>query len=130
MPARAKDTLLLDLAITYNLTHQQLYSINICRIYLQVLALSDITAADGESILPTVMTGIPDMQRKSPLNWPIIPRPPTAFWSQWTLFLQFVCQGKRLYQPLGPWTASPLQQWTWFQHISGEVYHHISESDK
>ncbi len=120
----------MELALAYNLTHQQLNSINMSRMYLQVLALSDITAADGEHILPTVLHGIRDTQRTSPFHWPKNPCPPPAFWSQWHLFLQFVCWGKKLYQPLGPWTAPPVQTWTWFQHKSGEVYHIHQEDNK
>ncbi len=129
-PARAKDSMIMDLALTFHLTDQQLKSINVCRMYLQVLALSDITAADGKSILPNILHGICDTQHHSPLNWPNIQRPPPAFWSQWHLFLNFIRQGKTLYQPLGPWTAPPLQKWTWFQHKSGEVYHLHHDDNK
>lgn len=82
-PARAKGSMIMDLVITFNLTHQQLQCINMCSIYLQVvLALSDITAADGVSILPNVQRGTEDTQCHSTLSWPVVP-PPPAFWSQW-----------------------------------------------
>lgn len=73
-PDQAKDSMIMDLALTYNLTSQQLNSINMCRIYLQVLALSDITAADWEWILPSVLIRIRDTQRTSQH-----PMPPTIF---------------------------------------------------
>jgi hypothetical protein len=44
---RQNDVLLMDEIMKYNLTSSQLCSINYCRIYLQVLLLSNITTADG-----------------------------------------------------------------------------------
>jgi hypothetical protein len=41
-----------------------------------------------------------------------------------------------IYIPRGQVVSAPrsldssMQQWTWFQHESGEVYHHILEEDK
>jgi hypothetical protein len=72
-PARAKGSMIMDLVITFNLTHQQLQCIKMCRIYLQVLALLVITAADGVSLLPNIQRGTEDTQRHSTLSWPVVP---------------------------------------------------------
>ncbi len=35
-----------------------------------------------------------------------------------------------MYQPLGPWTAPSLQEWTWFKLANGEVLFYNSDQDE
>jgi hypothetical protein len=53
--ARQNDVLLMDLAIQLNFTSSQLKQINLCRLYLQVLMLSDIATADGRKVLQSAL---------------------------------------------------------------------------
>jgi hypothetical protein len=41
------DAMLMDLAVQFNITLAKLHQINICRKYLQLLTIFDITAVDG-----------------------------------------------------------------------------------
>jgi hypothetical protein len=68
----------MDLAITFNLTHKQLHSIKMCRIFLQVLALSGITAADGESILQPYYAASKTRSNNN-LTWPVVPHSHPTF---------------------------------------------------
>jgi hypothetical protein len=55
--ARQYDVLQMDEFMKYNFTPSQLRTLNYCRIYLQVLLLSDITTADRGYLLSTILQG-------------------------------------------------------------------------
>lgn len=55
--ARQNDVLLMDKCMKYNLTSSQLHLIYYCRLYLQVLLLSDITIADSWHKLTSIFKG-------------------------------------------------------------------------
>jgi hypothetical protein len=61
--------MLMDLALSYNLSPKVLQAINICRIYLQVLTLSDISSANGTTLLSEVLDGQRPLDRSSTLHW-------------------------------------------------------------
>jgi len=56
-PSRQGDLLLMDYFIALRLQPAVLGTLNRCRVYLQVLTLSDITSADGSYILPEANLG-------------------------------------------------------------------------
>jgi len=63
--------------------------------------MSDISTADGLTILPDIKQGIRLETRTSNLLWPIQSDPPQSDWSIWRQYLrQFEEKGK-LSQPLG-----------------------------
>jgi hypothetical protein len=70
---REHDQIIVDIAITLHFNPSQLARVNHCRLYLQVLTVSDITTADGISLLPSAWEGIQDPSRVSTLHWPVIP---------------------------------------------------------
>jgi hypothetical protein len=78
--------MIMDTALQHNFSPTQLHQINSCRIYLQVLMISDITSADGRSILPCMIQGQRVQDRKSSLQWPYSPRP--IEWTAWCILLQ------------------------------------------
>jgi len=68
---RENDINLMDLALTFRYSHQYLQSINTCRIYLQVITLSDLSNADGKRLLPECLAGQQPLDRTSTLVWPL-----------------------------------------------------------
>ncbi len=110
--SREHDSMLMDLAETLNLSPNQMREINLCRIYLQVLTLSNISTANGQSLKKEAQTGVWDISRPSKHYWPKSKWPKQ--WGTWHLFLQHVSTGTILTQPLGRWIHTPHQQWTWF----------------
>jgi hypothetical protein len=56
-PAWANDIMLMDEALRQSYTPRQLHPINQCRLYLQVLTLSDICSANGKFLLPSAHDG-------------------------------------------------------------------------
>jgi len=118
------DAALIDLALTFNLNADQLKSINLCRLYLQVITVSDITNATGDRLLASAMAGFRDNQRTSTLLWPDIPQPPSSHWNTWRVFLQFFSRGSNLKQALGPWENRPHYEWRWFVDSDHNVWEH------
>jgi len=76
--SRRGDATIMDKALTLNLNAYQLKCINICRLFLQVTTISDITMAVGETIVTCIWEGLRDSSRPSNLLWPNIPRPPSS----------------------------------------------------
>jgi hypothetical protein len=80
----------MDLVLTLIFTPAQQRQIDSCRIYLQVHMLSDITTADGTTILPEVIRGYLPEGRQSSLLWPVSVRP--TEWSAWQILKQIYAQ--------------------------------------
>ena len=102
----------------------ELKLINYCRIYLQVLTLTDITEGNGSRITTNAAEGIRDYSRISTWKWPNIPYPPARAWAQWrgAIKTTFLVQDSRyLQQPLGKWINEPHQDSRWFLDRYDEV---------
>jgi len=77
---RENDFFLMDFFTTLTKNSSILKALNHCRLYLQVLLVSDIATADGHQLLPEVKSGsITD--RISSLKWPSHGRPSTSDWT-------------------------------------------------
>jgi hypothetical protein len=101
---------IMDLALKFHLDFHQLQRINTCRMYLQVISVSEIATAKGDKLLSSAIQGVRDSQHPSTLHWPLIPRPPNSFWQTWKLFLQYFTRGQKLMTPLGIWRNSPAEK--------------------
>jgi hypothetical protein len=112
----------MDLALRYNFDAHQLYCINLCRLYLQVITVSDRATGKGDMLLQSAQKGRHNDQCVSTLEWPMIPMPTSSNWTHWRLFLQHLGRGRKLHQPLGQWLASPHYQWRWFVDASHTVW--------
>lgn len=119
--ARQNDVLLMDEFMKYNLTPSQLRMINYCRLYLQVLLLSDIATADGRFILPSIFQGSRAAHRTSSLHWPRQTAPPASAWNIWRLALGYIATNRKLNTKLGSWITFPHQKWEWFTDMSSET---------
>jgi hypothetical protein len=60
----------MEVALGLNIHHSTLNEINQCRIFLQVITVSDIVTANGKSILLEVLEGTDIQYRASSLSWP------------------------------------------------------------
>jgi hypothetical protein len=108
-PSREGDAMIMDLATQFNLSVVQIKQLNNCRLYLQVLMLSDITEADGIHILPNMFKGRKTDDRISNLQWPNTCKPKS--WAVWKLFLHYISSGTKLENRLGKWTDTTHQEW-------------------
>ncbi len=127
---RLHDALIMDVVLQFNFSPKSLLQINLYRLYLQVLTISDIVSADGITRLPTTAKGEQAPHRVSSLYWPQQQRPPAAAWAQWNLFLSHISTRGQLHQCLGDWVAQPHQQWEWFYGKGLQYVFHYNKPTK
>jgi hypothetical protein len=108
---KERDVMLIDYFMTLNISHSQMQLLNSCRIFLQVLTLSNITSMDGRTILPNYIKGIPSQDRISALKWPTQLRPPASAWNLWRTVIAHFSTTGILSQVLGQWINIPHQRW-------------------
>jgi hypothetical protein len=80
---RKVDVALMEVFANKNFTAKEMKDINRCRMYLQVLYLSEVTDISGQHIEAWVIEGKRDGIMSSKWEWPIQQRPPMAAWKVW-----------------------------------------------
>ena len=73
-----------------NTTESEILTLNRCRLYLQVVTLSDICCSDGLSIDRAIYLGERYEDRKSRWIWPEQARPSTKEWENWKRIMEFI----------------------------------------
>ncbi len=79
---REQDIFLMDYAMQLHLSTAQIRGINQCRLYLQVLTISDISTVEGRHLHPNILSNKP-LYRTSTLQWPFQANPPKSGWRMW-----------------------------------------------
>jgi hypothetical protein len=121
----------MDCAIQHRYSTYHLRQLNMCKIYLQVITLSDITSANDKIILQGSLFGDKEFDRPSTLLWPFQPCLPESAWNTWRIFLQHFHVNGRLKEPLGQWLHQPHQQWKWYTTAdSTQVYKYKPETNE
>ena len=83
--------------------------INNCRLYLQAIALSDLTNIEGTHILPGNYQ-VTERQRTSRLDFPLQDKPNESDINCWQYLIRYVtADTSKLRIPLGRWTETPYQ---------------------
>ena len=125
---RCHDVFLMDAFRAYSPSVATMRILNRCRLYLQVITLSDIATADGKNILAEAKQGVPLRDRISTLLWPAQGHPSKADWAVWKRYLQYLEDKGRIIQPLGDWLSPTHQRWQYYIDVeSGGVYDTFSE---
>jgi hypothetical protein len=119
---RQNDASIMELAFLHNFSPQQLREINSCRLYLQVITVSDIVNAQGTCILQSAIKGERESSRVSSLHWPNWQRP--SSWNSWRRLLHHISIRGRLVQELGDWVSSTHQVWQWYYEASQDTDYH------
>jgi hypothetical protein len=120
---RHQDVMLMDYFISIKYKYRDLALLNKCRVYLQVLSLTDLTSADGRQIIPHYKQGILSQDRRSTYTWPVQQRPGKEAWSLWNSALQHLESKGMLKTPLGDWLTRPHQNWHWsMDPISSSIF--------
>mmetsp|Transcript_1981 Transcript_1981/g.3051 ORF Transcript_1981/g.3051 Transcript_1981/m.3051 type:complete len:373 (-) Transcript_1981:3129-4247(-) len=124
---RENDSFLMSEFIYKGFKKGELELINQCRIYHQVMTVTDIATADGATIdsLYTKSRGSND--RVSSLQWPIQNNPSSKAWGLWKRALQYLQYKGKLITPLGKWKTRPHQRWSWVVRLSDMVLFHRSQ---
>jgi hypothetical protein len=82
VPQRQHDVLIMRQLSSLNLSQEDLFACNMCRIYLGALYLSDITSGDGLEISEAALIGIRDVTFRAD-SWPFCPKPSPHKWIIW-----------------------------------------------
>ena len=99
---RVNDALLIPLFSAQGYTGNDLYQLNLCRIFLQVSCLSDICLGCGTQINKSSWHGIIDSTQIQRHQWPPQPTPHYSAWIHWKQTLSKLCRTQfQLLQPLG-----------------------------
>ena len=123
---RQDDQYLMDLALKFfpaKKKSAKLRRINYCRMYLNVLLLSDITTACGTKIDPAMYQGYPANTESTTDHHQVNQnRPNEKAWKDWRAFLHKLCgrtKDRRLIVPLKDWIVPAPQmrrQWKFYYH--------------
>jgi len=124
-PPREGDVMLTDLFLYFEYKPRELELLNQCRLYHQLLSVSDIANADGQSIDPIYKTRIQHPDRSSRFVWPSQGCPSPKAWKLWKRFLFHLEDEEYLRHPLGPWTSASNQIWHWrMSPATRRIYHY------
>ena len=107
---RKFDRSLMEIFVSWGLKKKELEALNRCRIYLQVIFVSDIATYRGNS----VMQDAREVQqfRPSALQWPRQVRPILADRKVWVKYIDKLCfHNNNLITPLGTWVGPTHQVW-------------------
>jgi hypothetical protein len=143
-PMRRNDQFIMTYANSLGLPTADLMSINRCRLFLQVMSLSEITNDNGTHILQHCLegavtdTGQPQLSlmSSSTLAWPAQPRPDATSWRAWKRLLYTLVTSSSslaLLTPLGPWLLPYSRHRTWhygFDPVTKEVIHTTTETTR
>ena len=131
---RVNDIFLMDLAISsQKFGPAALKRINYCRMYMNVLLLSDITHPNGRRVDLAACDGDRDMLHSTGLGHTVNQtKPNDKAWAEWRQYLNLLCHREKntLKEPLGAWTAPPqdyTRQWVLlYSTQEDKVYHHTA----
>jgi hypothetical protein len=128
--AQRGDDILIMEHMRLHLATSDLIQFNRCRIYLQVLCISDICTAEGKYIDWYAANGKQNPTKKSRWRWPNQGEPPQDAWNSWKKGLATLGDRNRngrlqLTTPVGGWQSSTESDWS-FDTSSERVRHNIT----
>jgi len=127
-PIREHNRFLMEDFRDYGIPSNQMEKLNVCRMYLQVTTLAEITDHMGTTLLPQVLVssmkttpkGLTNIS-KSLLKWPHINQPHSSCWQLWSRLIRTLYTGSptgtQLCQPLGDWNLQHEQYRFWHWHM-------------
>ncbi len=136
--ARENDIFLMVAFSQMGYQDEDLYHLNLCRLWCHSIRLSDICTGDGLRIHPIVWNGHSPDDAGCEFEWPSHGCPTPKCWQLWQVairhcFLTTQTPQQILRRPLGNWLAPPPSDWQWFYSPTNDrVYfrqsdHHLIE---
>ena len=113
----------------------QLASINRCRLYLQVIHLSDITTGDGYRIDKSSYAGSVNKCLHTKYLWPVQSKPGNADWKEWrksitiAFFVVLIALILPISYQLNEWDDEiPITRWYWcYDESTDTLYNSIKD---
>ena len=136
-PPRVQDVFLTDAFVANNILVKDIQRLNQCRLYLQVLTLSDICDASGYRILPQYMNGTimrnrnRQQDRISCYNWPAQGKPGVSDWRLWEQTIRTIVvlpHTDSLKESLREWKYRSHQRWLWRYNVNNNWLYYKSDN--
>ena len=109
---RERDQFLIEALYQSGVTGEYLRRVNLCRLFLRVVTVSDIATGCGEFVTKSAWEGKDDLLRNKNFDWPAQGRPSPGDWDAWRNALQSLCTSqRRLRSPLGRWLDRSHSEW-------------------
>jgi len=126
---RENDMGLMEMFVNEGYRNDELILLNKCRMYLQVLTVSDVVDGDGTHLCPITTTGKLYKGRHSKFKWPKVTKPTIRAWYEWrTALRKTLCTNESndtLKEPLGLWTCEKYHDWDWLFHTDSQSLYHL-----
>ena len=117
---RKNDVILMDY-VQKHLPDWMWKGINMCRLFLQAIVLSDLTTIDGTEI-PSSVYNVETRVRNSRIAFPLQGPPPDDAIESWQYLLRHILGGERkLPTPLGDWANSPYQFYPFVMGVTNRL---------
>jgi hypothetical protein len=100
--------------VSQRFSSQQLIGLNRCRLYLQLLSLSDMVSSNGTCIIGSILEGGKLVDRRSNLVWPEQGTPSKSDWTLWASPLRPLHSNTILKKPVSMAASSAHQSWFWY----------------
>jgi len=121
---RQFDRSLMEIFHTWDIGEYEMNALNRCRVYLQVVNVSDITNFEGTMIMGESIDVI--RSRESTLHWSKQIRPVKAERNIWKKHILRLCYGNELILSLGQWTSKTHQIWQFMRNKNGSYMYKYS----
>ena len=120
------DSLLMEIFMEAEVNQDDLLWLNWCRLYLQVVTVSDLLTANGRAIRRSIWRGLRDDHGQDLYAWPRTVRPTPRHWETWRRVLSSIFlrpSSLLLQEPLGPWHDDS-SRWRWVYSPSTHLLFH------
>lgn len=123
---RERDDFLIPVLMNKGLPTSCLIAANKCRMWLQVLRLSDITSGDGRHVTDDSWNGTHPIHNIG-IKWPRTERPSAGCWKEWQRALSTLLRPGRNIQralaiSLGKWTLHTEMRGQWLDTTENRIY--------
>jgi hypothetical protein len=124
-PPQEHDQVIMEIIFSQNFDFTEITRINRCRVYLQTLFISDITAADGKYLEHFVF--IPGSNTRCSRYTFLREKSIRQDWDLWVNFWHgFTTTGGKLKTPLGGWMNPIHRIWNWYYNKERDKLYHIN----
>jgi len=124
---RERDKTLMDIFLAEDCKGEELLRLNRCRVYLNLLFLSDMATANGRGIERVLLGPGGHGWIGSSYVWPR-EEPTKKDWSLWIEFwTNYTRRGLILPTPLGKWTGTTHRSWKWYYDRRADVLQCVSK---
>ena len=127
---RTNDFFLMDKLLESTFTKEEISKVNMCRLFLETLTVTDTTTGCGGGIDTDSYNGNRSGHRKSKFRWPRQRKPPASSWRLWKLAVDTVWSNFATHdESLGTWISDPQKAWSWYLDLATHALYQVIDGD-